>query len=432
MLDTTITTSTGMQTAVYVMGSHGFILEWKEVQENSCPKTLTVHSPQAEETPVSSSKQPQDANLVTETKKDAVNNPPKTTNTDTALKKRGLYRTKKKTKNTDKVPDYLPVITNKKYRHALTLNKDTSAHLLFLPDSSKLEYDDDILYLDGQLMNYEELSRRSTEDNIEKINFLLLNELYSVILYKFLEYGSKDECDNEKFTIYYPDLSGRFRKSKKEKATGNTSKSDWKSEEAAVLNDNMALLGRLVGIINAGTANQSVLPVLTDYRYSPDSNTIHFSSPYMTKLVSDIYKTSIRKDKKGEPIIKNGKPQMYPAYSFLISSDIAKERNKKAVEIVQVVVTLIEQAGNHNPNIRANTIIDRTCLLRHSLMGKDTSTKNLLLKRAFSKAWELLKSKTALQKVYKDIQLPSPKDIPTTSNLDMVFRFPHIGKSSKS
>ena len=194
----------------------------------------------------------------------------------------------------------------------------------------------------------------------------------------------------------------------------------------------MALLGKLVGIINADTANQSVLPVLTDYRYNPDSNTIHFSSPYMTKLVSEIYKASIRKDKKGEPIIKNGKPQMYPAYSFLISSDIARERNKRAVEIVQVVVTLIEQAGNHNPNIRANTIIERTCLLRHSLMGKNTSTKNSVLKKAFSKAWELLESKTALQKVYKDIQLPSPEEIPTTSNLDMVFRFPHTGKNSKS
>ena len=62
--------------------------------------------------------------------------------------------------------------------------------------------------------------------------------------------------------------------------------SDWKSESATVLNNNMALFGRMAGVINPGTPNQLILPVLTDYGYDPASNTFHFRSPYMTKLIS--------------------------------------------------------------------------------------------------------------------------------------------------
>ena len=40
------------------------------------------------------------------------------------------------------------------------------------------------------------------------------------------------------------------------------------------------------------------------------------------------------KNKKGETLLKkNGKPQMLPAYSYLVDASIAKERNKKAVEV---------------------------------------------------------------------------------------------------
>ncbi len=271
------------------------ISEEKEVQAS--------HLPQLPQEPDAVCKSTQDADTATET-----------TNVDNitssiVAKRRGPYRTKTQAGKIDKMPSYLPVITLKDYRSALTINNDSSAHLLLLPVNSKLEYEDKILYLNGQIASYGEVTKLSTDDGIEKINFPLLSELFGVILYKF-ENDSKNECKDEEFTVYYPDLAGRFRKSKakKKKADGNVlndngqedeevKNSDWKSESASILNDNMALFGRMAGVINTGTPNQLILPVLTDYGYDPVSNTFHFRSPYMTKLISVIHRARIKKIK---------------------------------------------------------------------------------------------------------------------------------------
>lgn len=408
-------------------------------------KTLPVHHPQNKREPEPASKLSQEADEADETTNDDDNSSSMVAKEEekTEKKRRGTYRTKAKAGKIDKMPDYLPVITHKDYLSALTINKDSTTHLLLLPDSSKLEYEDKTLYLDGKIVNYDELTKLSTEDGIEKFNFPLLAELFGVILYKFLADDSKKDCKDEEFTVYYPDLAGRFRKSKakKKKTEEDVSDytkqkdvsvtiSDWKTESASVLSDNMALFERMAGIINAGTPDQFILPLLTDYGYDPVSNTFHFKSPYMTKLISEIHKTSIKKDKKGKPIIKNGKLQMSPAYSFLVNREIARERNKKAIEIVIIIIALIERAGGFKPHIRAKNIIERTWLLNHSLIGQNTSNKNLLLKRAFSKAWELLDTKTALKNVYTDIQFPKTENIPTSSKLDKVFEFPHKGKNT--
>ena len=144
----------------------------------------------------------------------------------------------------------------------------------------------------------------------------------------------------------------------------------------------------------------------------------------MTKLISVIHKARIKKN-------KNGKLKKVASYSFLVDRAIAQERNKKAVEIALIIVTLIEEAGGLGAHITAENIVNRTCLLNYSLKGQNTSNKNLLLKRAFSKAWELLDTKTALKKKYIKIQLPKPENVPTSSKLDKAFEFPHKGTNEK-
>ncbi len=451
-------------------------------------KTLPVHHPQNKREPEQTFKLPQDTDTSVEVTKDDNSTPSKTTKKEekterkrkpepasklsqeadeadettndddnsssmvakeeekTEKKRRGTYRTKAKAGKIDKMPDYLPVITHKDYLSALTINKDSTTHLLLLPDSSKLEYEDKTLYLDGKIVNYDELTKLSTEDGIEKFNSPLLAELFGVILYKFLADDSKKDCKDEEFTVYYPDLASQFRKSKakkkkadedvsddtKQKDVGVTN-SDWKSESAAVLNDNMALFQRMAGMINAGTPDQFILPLLTDYGYDPVSNTFHFRSPYMTKLISEIHKSSIKKDKNGKIVMENGKPKTVATYSLLVDREIAKERNKKAVEIVLIMVALVERAGGFGAHIKASKIVNRTCLLKHSLIGQTTSNKNLMLKRAFSKALQLLISKTSLKKAYRKFQFPDPAYIPVSSMLDeMTFKFLHGGKNNKT
>jgi hypothetical protein len=182
-----------------------------------------------------------------------------------------------------------------------------------------------------------------------------------------------------------------------------------------------------------GIINGQPLPLMGEVKIDISKNTLCFSSPYMNALVQKVYTASIRKDKKtGEPkLSSSGQPLLKSSHSYLVKPSITKERNKKAVEIVTMIVVLIEQAGNRTAHIRASTIIERCPELQSALVKASTSNKNLLLRRTFSKVWELLNTQTILTLTYKNIHLPNEKSaswIPTTKSLDMVFTFPHEGK----
>lgn len=331
------------------------------------------------------------------------------------------YRTKNKAGNTTKIPDRMPVITNHEYQNAMTLNKNNTAYLQLLSDKSRLKFKKDILLFNELPTTSADLQELYTEDGIEKVNFCLLMAIYSIILQRFSE-SQPENYKTEIITVYYPEFA---------KKTGKSTHITYKDIEECI--KNMKLLGNMVGIIGNGTKSSDILPVLACIGNDADKNTISFASPYITRIVNDIYGASIKRNKKGEPLLKkNGEPQMCPAYSYLIDMSIVKEKNKKAVEIVCAVVALIEQAGNNIPHIRIRTIIERCPLLSRSLYGQSSGNKNNFLKRAFAKAWDLLQKKTYLSSVYKNIQLPDPKDkpsIPTSSKLDKVFTFPHEGKN---
>ena len=331
------------------------------------------------------------------------------------------HRTKNKAGDTAEIPDRMPVITNNEYQNAMTLNKNSTAYLQMLSDKSGLKFKKDLLLFNGRPATSAGLQELYTEDGIEKINFPLLMAVYGIILQRFSECQQKEGYKTEVITIYYPELAKKAGKSLH--ITQNDMEGCAK---------NMKLMGKLVGIIDNGTKNGDILPVLAYIGNDADKNTISFASPYITRIVKDIYAASIRRDRKGESLLKkNGEPQTYAVYSYLIDMGIVKEKNKKAVEIVCAVVALIEQAGKKLPHIKAETIIERCPLLSRSLQGQSNGNKNNLLKRAFTKAWELLREKTYLNPVYQNIQLPDPEDkssIPTSSRLGMVFYFPHEGK----
>lgn len=97
---------------------------------------------------------------------------------------------------------------------------------------------------------------------------------------------------------------------------------------------------------------------------------------------------------------------------------------------MNIIVTLIEQAGDNVPRIKASTIIERNPQFQLRLEAAKNTTQ--LLQRVFKKTWELLRTETDLAAVYKDIQLPDPNNpavIPTPKTVDtLVFSFPHNGK----
>ena len=335
-----------------------------------------------------------------------------------------LNRTKTKAGNTAQIPERMPIITNVKYQNALTFSKNNYAYLQPLSNTKGLKYKDGILYFEDRAIAPTELTAELTQKNIESFNLPLLRALYAIILTKIFGSLSAEQDIDEAIIIYFPEFSRKIGKS------ANISKSD--------LNKCLEYFKdfqTVVGIICNGTEPPVALPVLINLKYNEAKNIISFHSPYIMRLIKNIHETSIRKNKEGLPLLKkNGEPQMFPSHSYLIDMSIVKEKNRRAVEIVIIVVTLIEQAGNNIPHIRAKTIIERNTLLHMALDSQTTGNKNILLKRAFSKAWELLIYKTALTKAYANIQLPNPKDpsaIPTVSRLNMLFDFTHDGKNKK-
>lgn len=333
------------------------------------------------------------------------------------------YRTRNNAGTLSAIPDRLPVITSSTFQNALTFNKNSSAYLQPLSKKAKLQYKSGVLLLDGLPVTSAGLSSPCKNDEaIEKFNLTLLRVLYGIILIEYPPSLPESRASSKKIEIYYPDFARKIGKSP------NIGKEDVNEFVSSI-----RLFETVVGIINNGTENRNILPVLVFRGYDDSKNVISFSSPYMERISKDIYESGFRKKGNGEVMLrKDGWPQMLPTYSYLIDISIAKERNRKAVEIVFTVVVLIEQSGNKTPHIRASTVIDRNPLLHKSLDGQTSGNKNNLLKRAFSKAWQLLREKTFLTQTYKNIRLPDPDDeavIPTASTLGMVFSFPHEGKA---
>ncbi len=345
--------------------------------------------------------------------------------------KKKEYRTKSKAGDIAEIPDKMPIITNKDYQNAMTYNKDDKAYLQTLKNADGLNFNrtDGLLYFEGIPASNATIKHLYTKDddkeyNLEDFNLPLLRVFYAIILNEFNKTIKEDGSISDVITIYYPDLAKKLGKQ------ANISRRD-----VELTIKNILSFQNIIGITEKGN---NILPVLVYLGEDREKNTISFSSPYMIKVIKDIYNVSIRKSKQGIIMTKkNGTPQMLPSYTYLPDLALGKEKNQKAVDIVCIIIATIEQAGpNSVPHISARTIVERSQLLKQSIdKTSNISNKNKFLSRAFSKAWELLKIHGGLTDKYKNIKLPDPKDkdfkykyIPTMSTLDMVFEFPHEGK----
>lgn len=332
------------------------------------------------------------------------------------------------------LPGRVSVITNALYRNAITLNPNGQAYMAQLSSMDNLKYENGVLYFKGLPATNAELRELCTKETAPTIDLMLLRSFYTMVLNNFEKTYSEDQTVSDIITLYVPQLAKYLGLS------GNLSR-----HQVVSLIREMNSFQTIVGVIDG-----NILPVFLYMGEDRDRNTISFASPYMTRVIREIYHVSIRRDKAGKQICKkDGTPELLPSHSWLIKNTINKERNKKAVEIVCIVVATIEAAGSGagrggmkndldeaglphgSPHISARTIIERSSYLFNSLNSISPSNRNLLLKRAFSKAWELLRTQTTLSETYRDIELPDPydeKNIPTTGTLDKVFTFTHHGK----
>ena len=349
-----------------------------------------------------------------------------TDDTQSYEQQKKCYRTKKLAGAIDEIPEFVLAITNKEFQNALTFKRNDTAYLQQIRNEDMLQYSDVDYWVDGKPAEARAVKKFFTATDCETFDLPLLRVCFTILFKKLEKSGIESASLHDVVTIYYPDLAKKLGKS------ANTSKNDICSCIKIMKN-----FENLVGEIDRNKRSNKILPVITKLHLDEEKNTICFASPYLVHIIQAIHQASIRKAKKGQPSFKsNGLPNRYPAYSYLIKSSIAKEQNKRAVEIVFCIVELIEQCGNNEPHIKAGTVIDRIPALGQAIQNCATAgNKNNQLKRAFSKAWELLITQTNLSEKYQNIMLPCPEDgafkekwIPTSSTLDKVFRFPHDGK----
>lgn len=339
------------------------------------------------------------------------------------------YRTKAKAGGLDEIPTSLAFPTMAKYQYSIGLHNEGDAYIQPLTSTDGLSFDDGkMFFADNRIKQVSEveLQNMKTKEGIDTIDLPLLRTFYSIIFNAFQK--TNYQQFKPVITLYVPELAKYL----------GLRKSGLNREDITNIIIKTQSFHNIVGIqhgIRNGKPVQSIYPVLNFEGYNEEKNTISISSPYFNNLIRTLYDIAVKKDKDGKPKIKrNGNPTFaLPINSYLIHSDIVKERNKVAVENVFIIVALIEQAGNNIPRIKASTIVERNVQLQDRLSNH--AKPNLLLSRTFKKTWELLRNKTTLGQSYCNIQLPDPKDpanIPTMSTLETtVFKFQHDGKIKK-
>lgn len=345
-------------------------------------------------------------------------------------KEKKEYRTVAKAKEAGAIteaPKSLIIPTMPDYQYSMSLYKEKNAHLEVIDNTymENLEFENGMLFfknLNGkEEIGEAELRDLRTNEGIEEIDLVELRNYYRIL---FREFEKSEYKTLKDFIIVSVPLLARKK---------NPNENDIDSVITKIKSYHN-VMGVIKGVRN-GKIRESYYQVLNFEYYDEKTNTVAFSSPYMNYVIQNIYNLSIRRENGRPQIASNGRPLTLPSHSYLIDQSILKERNKAAVENVILITTLIEQAGSKNkrenpPHISARNLIERNVQLAERL--ERSENQRALLKRVFSKTWELLREKTTLEENYKNIELPSPKDpsmIPTMRNLDeLIFSFPHDGK----
>lgn len=324
------------------------------------------------------------------------------------------------------ISDKLAIPTIHGYQYATSLYDQGEAYVQPLASADGLRFNDGKIYFEGRIQALTEMEVQNliTKEKIEEVSTGNLRTFYTIILGEFQTSGYQTLKDV--LTVSVPALA---------MALGKSYNMSQRTEKE--IRDIIGYYHNMVGVLYVPTYKKkqaSYYPVLNFEGYDAEKNTISFSSPYMNKVIKTIFNVAIKRDKKGEPQLKsNGEPKLLPTHSYLIKPSLQVQRNDAAADNVQIIVALIEQAGDNTPNIKASTIIERNPQFAARL--EVSTNKRQLLKTTFTKTWELLREHTTLQETYIDIQLPDPSNpavIPNMRTLStMVFSFPHKGKRIK-
>ena len=331
-------------------------------------------------------------------------------------------RTRKKDYVDTSLTKHISLIIDQEYESGLSLRKSGNAYLKPLVSTDGLNYNPDtgklsFAGLPASEATLEEINRGEVVE-IGEFDLPLLKLFYSIILSDFRESFSANHEVNESFAIYLPDLAELMGKGRNISA-----------EDTILLRNKVGAFQTLYGVIRDPKYPKrigSALPLLVSLGYDDTTNTIRFSSPYMLRLIQTLYNVTVRRSKLRLNKMNEPEKFLISEHADIINTSITKERNKRSVEIVFAIVTMIEQSKDENVFISVQEIFDRSPQLAEALKNTiRTSNKNTLLKRAFLKAYELLEKQTTLKERYPNMVFSEEfLGIPTVSTLkDMQLHF---------
>ena len=253
--------------------------------------------------------------------------------------------------------------------------------------------------------------------------------------------------DGNEFAIYVPDFSREMNKNYRNDLDQYDEKGEPKNDEPAAdvfvkpsIMKNLRSLDEWVGVLH----NSEVRRVLVIAGINKEANIIYVTSPYLTALLRAM------EDEQNRAVRE--KKQLYekPNFNKLIHTTMASERNKPAVALVVRISNGLLQRGSKttskfkenkgaepgaeservNYSVSFETLIKDVPELSAKLNSQEmtTSNKNTVLKRAFEKAYKLMKSKTDLYKYFVDLNVPEM--IPTTTTLDTKLVITHAGRNA--
>ena len=341
------------------------------------------------------------------------------------------YRTASKAVSIAKMPENYAIITNAAYAPALKTaygasKAEETAYLMQIREDAMLTFEDGIAYIFSKAASETDFKNYITHERVDSLDIPLLTSLFTIMYQNIgkslTEIESEDDLKRDLMNygvdIYIPDFM-EYR------GAGR----NYSGKQIESVLKNIASFHNTIGIVEVrkyGRTYQDGYMLLLTSSIRKSDNTIHVVSPYMNMLIYKIFQQSIVRDKKtNEPkYTASGAIKTSKVYSFQ-DKRLSTARNKKAVEIVTVVVGLIETTGrNGTPHISVSKIIERCPSLREALEKyKNNHDKTQLLRRSFSEAWKYIRDYTDLQERY-GIRIPEMKDTPTINTLGRIYEFP--------
>lgn len=175
------------------------------------------------------------------------------------------------------------------------------------------------------------------------------------------------------------------------------------------------------------------VPVIERVEYDPITKIITIDSRYFELLTHEIYRNSMKRDKKGKVVTNQfGDAQFIKSHHTAIKSGIIMERSPIAVELVFLITGVMVLAGR--PRVSVEALLERNpLLLNHFKANHYNSTA---LRKAIQKAFDIMTCKrgnfnvvrTELHELYPNLMLPKLDDLTASNLTEYTLEFPKNSK----